>query len=258
MDRPLKIGVDIDDVLNDLFPHWVEEWNKVSGQNLNYLDCKEWDLHKFIKDEDYLDFVKIIANPKFYDTLHPDSIAQIVLKELIDNGAEVYLVTGTYTNQHILKEEWVKKHYPYIDPKNILYIPRGAKNLIKVDIMIEDCVMEIEQFNCQVLLLNKEHNINTNISARTNIHRVNDWLNIRQIFVEKYDLLPIENKEINEYIDSLNVESTETLGDKLMKCESIDDFSKLLTPYFDKSYDAGYSQALNDIAEKIKDLLKRE
>lgn len=261
MDRPLKIGIDIDDVLNNLFPHWIEEWNKVSGQNLNYLDCKEWDLHKFINNSDFPEFLKVIAKPEFYDTLKPDSLAQIILKELIDAGAEIYIITGTYTPQHVLKEEWLKKHYPYINLQNVLYVPRGAKHLVNVDIMIEDSPEDIEQFGCSVLLLNKTYNMDLQISARANIHRVNNWLEIRQIFVDKYDLLPAENKEINEYNESFGKQmfsDYEPLSEKLMKCKTVDDFAYLLNPYFDKMWNAGYSSALSDVANSIKDLFPKE
>ena len=50
MDRPIRIGIDVDDIVNDFFPHWIEEWNKYSGDDIHYLDVFDWDLRKLFPD----------------------------------------------------------------------------------------------------------------------------------------------------------------------------------------------------------------
>ncbi len=262
MDRPLRIGVDVDDVLNNLLDCWIEIWNEESGQNVEPADCTNWDLHKLIPNEkEYEQFIEIPTRPEFYERLEPIPLAQIILKELVNSGADVYILTGTYTQQHLMKEQWIKKHYPYIPESNIIYAPMGTKHLFNVDVMIEDSPIGIENFTCQVLLLNKEYNKDLDYKNKTNIHRMSSWLIIRDTFAEKYNLVPLEDsEEIHEYFrnkgkkEDLTNLADGSLLSKLLQCKTENDFSELLNPLITKTYDFGYSAALADMADKIKSM----
>ena len=70
MNRPLKIGVDVDDILNDFFPHWIESWNKINGSNYDPQTVYQWDLTKFIPGYEWDEFLKVIDSQEFYDTLY--------------------------------------------------------------------------------------------------------------------------------------------------------------------------------------------
>ncbi len=247
MDRPLKIGIDVDDVLNNLLECWINEWNIMSGQNVKASNCTNWDLHKLIPDEkDYSQFSKIPACPEFYNELKPIPLAQTVLQELIACGVEIYILTGTYTSQHVLKENWLKKHYPFIPENHIIYAPTGTKHLFNMDIIIEDSPINIFDYQCQVLLLDKMYNRDINSLNTANIRRVSDWENIREIFVRKYNILPEKNES--------KIEQNDSLINKLLECKTADDFSELLNPFITKTYDLGYTTALGDVADKIKNM----
>lgn len=271
MNRPLRIGIDIDDILNDFFPHWIEKWNEKSGNHLLPSDVVEWDLTKFIPKKDWNEFMTVIEQQDFYDTLLPNPMAQVVVEELFNSNSEIFFITGTYANCVEMKENWVKKYFPFIPVKNILYVKPEFKHLVNVDIMIEDCPVELDKFSCTVLLLNKTYNIKSDFYSKSNIHRVNCWNDIRQVFVEKYDLLPehsiaVDNLNQSYGVPIINDSLTEneidfenenmSLSDKLLQCKTVDDFSRLLNPYFEKTFDAGYNSALGDMAKYMKELDK--
>ena len=97
MNSKLKIGIDVDDVVNNFFPHWVEMYNKKYNTDLEYLKIDDWDLRKvFPDDEDWNEFLSVLDDQEFYDTLQVDKLSQVVIKELQDAGAEIYFITGTY------------------------------------------------------------------------------------------------------------------------------------------------------------------
>ncbi len=262
MDRPLRVGIDIDDVLNNLLKCWISEWNEISGQHVNFSDCTDWDLHKLIPNKrDYSQFINIPSNPKFYEKLQPEPLAQIIVEELVKSGADVYILTGTYTNQHILKEKWLKTYFPFFPENHIVYAPTGTKHLFSMDLMIDDSPIGIDKYSCQVLLMDMPYNRKIDCSKKINIHRVYSWIDIRNIFVEKYDLLPEINKKIDEYLDKENSSDDLTNNDllqQLLKCTTKNDFKKVLNPFILKTYDLGYTTALGDIADKIKNMFPSE
>ena len=266
MSQKLKIGIDVDDVINDFFPHWVKSYNKKFKTNLDYLSVDDWDLRKiFSDDEDWKEFCSVIDDPDFYETLEVDKLSQVVIQELQDAGAEIYFITGTYPNQVPKKYNWIKKYFPNIPDKNILFVPAESKMNVSVNIYIEDNPENLDKYCVPVILLNKNYNIKYDFYVNTNIHRVNSWNDIRQIFVEKYDLLPKTSKAIDDYeksfgaptfSDSYKEPEEKSLLDKIMECETEDDYANLLNPYFEKTYDAGYNAALGDVADYMKKLDK--
>lgn len=139
MEEKLRIGIDVDDVLNNFFPHWVEEYNKKFNKNMDYLKVDDYDLRKvFKKDDEWNEFISVLDEPDFYEGLKPDKLAQVVIKELLEAGAEILLITGTYPNQVPKKFEWIKRHFPEILDKNILFVPAEQKINVLVNVYIED------------------------------------------------------------------------------------------------------------------------
>ena len=243
MNRPLKIGVDVDDILNDFFPHWIESWNKINGSNYDPQTVYQWDLTKFIPGYEWDEFLKVIDSQEFYDTLYPSAVGMLILKELQNNGAEIFLISGTYANNVDKKDKWIKKYFSFIPEKQIMYIKPEFKHMVNVDVMIEDCPIGLEKYTCSVLLMNKTYNQDTTLDSKANIHRVNGWKDIRKIFVEKNDI-------------GQDYKISNDLLDVLMNCESKAEFNEILIPYFDDSYKLGYSTAMSHVAEFIKKTLE--
>lgn len=126
-------------------------------------------------------------------------------------------------------------------------------------------------------MLNKNYNIKSEFYS-ANVHRVNSWDDIRRIFVEKFDLLPETSEAYENYLNSFGepiindsyidpedmietiqekLESDKnSLLDKLLKCKTKNDYSELLNPYFEKTFNAGYNSALGDMAKYMKELDK--
>ena len=273
MNRPLRIGIDIDDVVNDFFPHWVDLYNKKYNKNIDYSLIEDYDLRKvFVEDEEWEKFCSVISLPEFYSTLKVDEIARIVIKELQEKtDSEIFFITGTYPQNVPAKYRWIKDNFPDFPDKNILFVPAESKKYVSVDVLIEDNPSNLREYWVTVLLINKNYNIKYEFYDMPNIHRVNGWEDIRNIFVEKFDLLPKDSPELKAYLDSFGAPTFNnsyikdfdwkkgeplSLSQKLLKCKTENDFSNLLTPYFDKTYNAGYNAALGDIAKYMKNLDK--
>lgn len=268
-----KIGIDVDDVVNNFFPHWVQMYNEKYNTSLNYLQVDDYDLRKIFKeDSDWETFCSILDDPKFYDTLEVDKLSQVVIEELQEAGAEIFFISGTYPKQVPLKYNWIKKYFPNVPDKNILFVPAESKINVLVNIYIEDNPQNLDKYWLPVFLLNKNYNIKYEFYTNTNIHRVNSWSDIRQIFVDKYNLLPQTSPKLEAYEKSfgqstfndsfLSPEKEEENGgllDTLVnRCNSSEDYANVLNPYFRKTYDAGYNSALGDLAKYMKELDKFE
>lgn len=45
----MKIGIDLDNVLNNLNQEWIKLYNNDYDDNLAIEDIKDWNLHKYVK-----------------------------------------------------------------------------------------------------------------------------------------------------------------------------------------------------------------
>lgn len=269
MDRPLIIGIDVDNVLNNFFPLWVDMYNKEFGKNIDSTLVEDYDLRKIFPDDDEWEkFYSITKKEEFYQNLKSDPVARIVIQEILEkSNAKCLLITGTPPEMAPRKISWINDNFSSISNENVLFVPEKNKKYIFVDLLIEDNPETLRATRATGILLNKNYNIKYEFYDAPHIHRVNDWEDIRNILVEKYNLLPQECPELDKYKESFGaptlnnsyVENTDSgkLIDKLLKCKTKQDFANLLDPYFKRIYDAGYNLALGDLAQYMKELDKK-
>lgn len=268
MDRPLIIGIDVDNVLNNFFPLWVDMYNKEFGKNIDSTLVEDYDLRKIFPDDDEWEkFYSITKKEEFYQNLKSDPVARIVIQEILEkSNGKCLLITGTPPEMASRKISWINDNFSSISNENVLFVPEKSKKYVFVDLLIEDNPETLRATRATGILLNKNYNIKYEFYDAPHIHRVNDWEDIRNILVEKYNLLPQECPELDKYKESFGaptlnnsyVENTDSgkLIDKLLKCKTKQDFANLLDPYFKRIYDAGYNSALGDLAQHMKELDK--
>lgn len=167
----MKIGIDLDNVLNDLNNKWLHLYNSIHNDNLKLEDIKGWYIHKYTK-----------IGTKFYDYLN-DELFKILdplpyaieVTEKLSEKHELYIVTATAPQHLRTKAKWLEKYYPHIPLKNLISTQR--KDLVNVDLLIDDAPHNIINFPNKTIVIDYAWNRNLDKEYT----RVKNWLEIKKI-----------------------------------------------------------------------------
>lgn len=170
-----SIGVDMDDVLNNLLDVWLERYNKDYNDNLKI--APTWDLAKYVKPE---------CGDKIYDYLHEPNIfynlelqkhAYSVMKWLY-NKYDVYIVTAYVSDSCHDKTRWVQKNLPFFDINKIIFC--NNKGLLNLDYLIDDGPHNIMAFKQKGIIFHSYRN--QFLDCEQYPYRVYNWKDIKKIF----------------------------------------------------------------------------
>jgi len=129
---------DIDGVLNDIQEHFITYIEKF-GYKFNYDYCDQYDMSKGIvtdRKTQKMIIRSIFTNDYFWKTIPVASNAVTGLKFLNDEY-NLFIATTPYDKHNEqVKIEWVNRHFPFIDTKQIIF--SDSKWLLDGDIIIED------------------------------------------------------------------------------------------------------------------------
>jgi len=186
-----RIAVDVDGILNDLMEKMIEFFNQKYNKNYTIDMISEYDLSKVFL-EDWKLMTNLFLERTLWDSLKPTEHSQNSIKELINKGYEVYLITATNPINFPWKVEWIKIYFPEISTKNI--ICACDKSIFNVDFMIDDCLDNlIGNRLCERIVLDKPWNRNINDDIYC-IHRAMNWKEIVDLI--NFIVHEIENSEI--------------------------------------------------------------
>jgi 5'(3')-deoxyribonucleotidase len=182
MKKPV-LGIDCDDVLNNLITKWLELYNHDYNDNLTKTDVTDWNTSKFVKPEcgkkifDYL-----LTDGLFDRMVTPPPFAVETTKFLV-NHFEVYIVSSCMPETFLPKVNFIKQYYPHINPNN--FIACHDKYLINADYLIDDYHENLRNFRGNKILMNAPYN--QNIDFEDEVIRVNNWVDIYQWFRQEVE-----------------------------------------------------------------------
>ena len=137
--KKLRIGVDIDSVVNDLSAAVLEVYNEDSGDNLTISDITDYMIEKFVKPEYKESFHKYFVDKRVWKRIKPINIKAV--QWLIDNH-DVYFVTATEIENLEPKKRWLLKHFTNIDLRKRL-VRLYDKQLFSCDFLIDDSIKNL-------------------------------------------------------------------------------------------------------------------
>ena len=170
------ILIDLDDVLIDTLPLWVEELNKRHSTNVKVEDITDWDIGMFFPNLSKEEVYSPLLDISFWDNVKPKKDAVYYTKLLKEEGFKLYVCTASASPICGYKiEKTVLKHFPHFSWEDII-ITRN-KSLINGDILIDDCFVNLICGKYQGVLVNAHHNQSFN-SEDFDIPRVYTWKEI--------------------------------------------------------------------------------
>lgn len=175
------IAVDLDDTLSHMVEYLLECYNNDYDDNLLIESITDWNLTSFVKKgcgrevEEYFKVPGFFLNPK------PREDAQEVLEQLsYDN--EIHVVTSYYPAACLDKVSWVKKHFPFIPEKNIIFC--NNKHLISTDVLVDDARHNLVHFKGTPVMWARPWNE----KYGNEFHRLYSWYDFSKLPLSWVDL----------------------------------------------------------------------
>jgi 5'(3')-deoxyribonucleotidase len=170
----IRIGVDLDNVLNNLNVEWINTYNMLNDDSLTIDDINSWDIHKYTKNDKE---IYTYLNNDLFTRLKPLPHSIEATKNIMKHH-ELYIVTATYPNTIEVKMNWLHYYFPHVSYNNVIICQR--KDLVNVDLLIDDSPFNIMSFPKDVIIMDYAWNRDVNKG-----YRLKDWYEIeRWIFNE--------------------------------------------------------------------------
>lgn len=175
--RP-RIGIDLDDVLNDLGVAWIAKYNELYNDNMTIHDIKTWAINDYVKCGDKIfDILKYTKNLCYHLNVKPDAPKVV---EWLQKYADVYIVTATYPENIMDKVMWLAEYFPTIDISNLIICHN--KSLIDLDYLIDDSPKNLIGFKGQYIMFTQPWNTYMDNTDKDKYIRVNNWSEIAVYF----------------------------------------------------------------------------
>lgn len=173
-----KIGIDLDEVLNNMGDVWLAKYNKDYSDNLPF--WSSWNVLECVKPECDSKIYDYLSEPNFFLNLEAKENAFEVIEWLKENF-ELYVVTAYSKYPLQDKRMWLEKFFPNIPKDNVIFI--NNKSLLDLDYLIDDGPHNIENFKKTAIIFQKEYN--QHLVETGNYPVVKNWLEIKEYFSEK-------------------------------------------------------------------------
>lgn len=164
----MVIGLDMDGVICDLVPEWLNRYNNDYDDCLTKDHIKSWNMGEHVKCGkaiyDYL------ADESLYDCATVIDGAVETTKHWIDEGHDVIVITRVhYPYAAAAKLKWLQTHFPHLT--NIVIVTSDIKYLVNADVLIDDGSHNLELFKGLRILMTRPWNK----SLDQSFIRVDDW-----------------------------------------------------------------------------------
>ena len=173
----LRIAIDMDEVMADSLTRHLQLYNDEFGANLRKQDLQGKPLHLTVPEAHRRRIDEIALSDGFFWDLDVMPGCQEVIRDLTERF-DVFIVTAAmeFPNSFLPKHAWLQEHFPFLDIRNVVYC--GDKSIVDADIMIDDRIRNLEQFEGMRILFSAPHNLN-----EKRFLRVNSWKEVRALLL---------------------------------------------------------------------------
>jgi 5'-nucleotidase len=180
MNSPKIILIDMDAIVADLASEWYGRWNDYKAKDaiahdlptpkpLTVDDVHTWDVAKVVGDGKIYQFLK---SDRLYRDIKPFPAAIENIKYLNKNSAfKIFFLTASITAPHILADKayWMQQHFPFIDPKQMIYAYH--KEFVRGDFFIDDSPKNLKRFkeaqpNAKLITIDYPYNKTAQVDLR--------------------------------------------------------------------------------------------
>ena len=193
------IGVDCDNVVCNTTESVLQQHYADTGEKLTLDDIKGYYIENYVGDDYKDDFHLIFYKKEMWKRVKVIPHCVEVIKRLHDRGDSIYFVTSTESQNITKKARFLQRTFPFLDIRKCL-ITTHCKQMIGVDILIDDYDMNLINGSYFGILMDYPWNRNFDDASDENIYRVNNWLEVEPMieYIEKVKYIK-ENKNELRY-----------------------------------------------------------
>lgn len=190
--KHLKIGIDIDNVIADSYPQYIDAFNKKFGTAVKYKEIFHFyylEKNVGIEEAEVSEFIEsVVHSEEFQLSILPVENALNVIKKWIKKGFSIHYITSRPIDTQVQTEKWLEKHGFFIRgatldlynerEHNFTHISRinSYKRKVadekKLDIFIEDSTDIAKSMDIPVILIDRPWNQG---KLPKNVIRMKDW-----------------------------------------------------------------------------------
>jgi 5'-nucleotidase len=170
----MRIGIDVDDTLNQLSVPWSKWITKHHDPEFSLEKWTDWKLTNVAKGGE--DLYKFLSLPGVFFHVPVHKGAPEVTRLLAEQH-EVYIITAFHHWDHGLKDkcQWLSANFPHIPSDHIIFC--NKKNLVDVDVLIDDGVHNFDGYNGFPIMMERHWNRHCDVPTRAKT-----WWDVEKIF----------------------------------------------------------------------------
>ena len=173
------IGIDFDGTINNMLDTWIEWLNQRYGTKVKFEDIVDWELAKVFPMLSKEDLFAPLSQPEYWRAVTMKSDAVEIIKKLLDEGHEIYVVTSShYRNLPAKIDNCLLLHLPFLKKENIIITYNKA--IINCDVLLDDAVHNLINFKGIKVLFDAPYNKNSTIED----FRVTSWKDFYELITE--------------------------------------------------------------------------
>ena len=171
------IGIDCDNVVCNTTESVLAQHYADTGEKLTLDDIKSYYIENYVSDDYKDDFHLIFYKKEIWKRVKVIPHCVEVIKRLHDRGDSIYFVTSTEPQNITKKARFLQRMFPFLDIRKCL-ITTHCKQMIGVDILIDDYEMNLINGSYFGILMDYPWNRNFDDASDDKIYRVFDWTQV--------------------------------------------------------------------------------
>lgn len=174
----LRIGVDVDQVVADLMPAWLDRYNLIYDDHLTPAQITEWDIQRFVHPS-CGDKIFGMLTPDIYREVKP-IVGAFQACEALRRIGNIFFVTDCRGSLALAnaKFQWLVDHGFLQPDEGFRFIATdGSKKDALVDVLIDDKPQHVNAFPGWALLVQQPHN-QTSHTYRIRINHLGEALSL--------------------------------------------------------------------------------
>lgn len=177
----MKIGIDVDNVVNNLTECVIKVYNEDSDDKLSIGDITTYGLEHFVKAQ-YKDRIKhYFEDARVWRQISVTDGAREYISKLFNEGNEIYFCTKTTPRNVPKKFSWLQRNFPFLDIGKCTFLS-PEKGMIKFDVLVDDapenCMHKDRDYVS--LVMNQPWNQGIESNKEPQIIRCYNWKDIYQ------------------------------------------------------------------------------
>ena len=173
MNRKVTVLIDIDDTMTHLTRAWCRCLNKRYGTNVSANDILEWKISNYFPELTEDQVFAPLHEDSFWWDVEPMVDAPRYIKQLMDEGFNVYICTASFFDTIKSKFERVLgRYFPFISWNQVIVTKN--KQLVNGDILIDDGIHNLEGGRYKKVLMSAPHNRDYDAESH-GMTRVKSW-----------------------------------------------------------------------------------